>query len=66
MNPIGIVICNYNKRDFVVDCIRSVQESKVQNFDIYMVDNASGDDSVEAVKNEFGDSVTILQNNENL
>ena len=55
MNPIGIVICNYNKRDFVVDCIRSVQESKVQNFDIYMVDNASGDDSVEAVKNEFGD-----------
>lgn len=66
MNPIGIVICNYNKRDFVVDCIRSVQESKVQNFDIYMVDNASVDDSVEAVRKEFGDSVTILQNEENL
>lgn len=66
MNPIGIVICNYNKRDFVVDCIRSVQESKVQNFDIYMVDNASDDDSVEAVKREFGDSVTILQNEKNL
>lgn len=66
MNPIGIVICNYNKRDFVVDCIRSVQESKVQNFDIYMVDNASTDDSVEAVKKEFGDSVTILRNKENL
>ena len=66
MNPVGIVICNYNKRDFVVDCIRSVQESKVQNFDIYMVDNASADDSVEAVRKEFGDSVTILQNKENL
>lgn len=66
MNPIGIVICNYNKRDFVVDCIRSVQESKVRNFDIYMVDNASADDSVEAVRREFGDSVTILQNKENL
>lgn len=66
MKPIGIVICNYNKRDFVVDCIRSVQESKVQNFDIYVVDNASTDDSVEAVKKEFGDSVTILQNEENL
>ena len=45
MKPIGIVICNYNKRDFVLDCIRSVQESRVQNFDIYMVDNASTDDS---------------------
>ncbi len=66
MNPIGIVICNYNKRNFVVDCIRSVQESKVHNFDIYMVDNASADDSVEAVKKEFGNSVTILQNKENL
>lgn len=66
MKPIGIVICNYNKRDFVVDCIRSVQESKVQNFDIYVVDNASTDDSVEAVQKEFGDSVTILQNTENL
>lgn len=66
MNPIGIVICNYNKRNFVVDCIRSVQESKVHNFDIYMVDNASADDSVEAVEKEFGNSVTILQNKENL
>ena len=66
MNPIGIVICNYNKSAFVVDCIRSVKESKVQNFDIYMVDNASNDDSVEAVRREFGDSVTILENKENL
>lgn len=66
MKPIGIVICNYNKRDFVLDCIRSVQESRVQNFDIYMVDNASTDDSVAAVEKEFGDTVTILQNSENL
>ncbi|MBD5543585.1 MAG: glycosyltransferase family 2 protein [Lachnospiraceae bacterium] len=66
MNPIGIIICNYNKRDAVVECIRSVQESKVQNFDIYMVDNASADGSAEAVRREFGDSVTILQNKENL
>lgn len=66
MNPIGIVICNYNKKDFVVDCIRSVQESKVQNFDIFVVDNASTDGSAEAIKKEFGDSVTVLQNKENL
>lgn len=66
VKPIGIVICNYNKRDFVVDCIRSVQESKVQNFDIYVVDNASTDDSVEAIKKEFGDTVTLLVNKENL
>lgn len=66
MNPIGVVICNFNKRDFVLDCIRSVQESRVKNFDIYMVDNASTDGSVEAVKEEFGNQVTILANQENL
>lgn len=66
MNPIGIVICNYNKKDFVTECIRSVQESRVHNFDIYVVDNASSDGSAEAIKKEFGDSVTVLQNTENL
>ena len=66
MAPIGIVICNYNKKDFVVDCIRSVKESKVHNFDIYVVDNASTDGSVEAIQEEFGDSVTVLENKENL
>ncbi len=66
MNPIGVVICNYNKRDFVRQCIRSLQESKGINFDIFMVDNASTDGSVEAVREEFGDAVTILANRENL
>lgn len=66
MNPIGIVICNFNKRDFVLECIRSILESRVQNFDIYMVDNASSDGSAEAVKKEFGDCVTVIENSENL
>ena len=66
MNPIGIVICNYNKREFVLECIRSILESRVQNFDIYMVDNASSDGSAEAVKKEFPDRVTVIENSENL
>lgn len=66
MNPIGIVICNYNKRDFVLECIQSVLESTVHNFDIYMVDNASTDGSIEAVRSRFGEKVTILANSENL
>lgn len=66
MNPIGVVICNYNKRDFVLECIQSVLESRVHNFDLYMVDNASTDGSVDAVRERYGDSVTILQNAENL
>lgn len=66
MNPIGVVICNYNKKDFVLECVQSVLESKVQNFDIYVVDNASTDGSVEALRQAYGKKITILTNRENL
>ncbi len=66
MKKTGIVICNYNKSDYVVNCIQSVLESKTDDFDLYMVDNASTDDSVEAVKKRYGNRVTILVNKENL
>lgn len=66
MKAIGIVICNYNKADYVCRCIESVLDSDMDNFDIYMVDNASEDNSVEMVTERFGDKVTILENSENL
>lgn len=66
MNPVGVVICNYNKKDFVLECVQSVLESKVLNFDIYVVDNASTDGSVAALKEAYGDQITILANEENL
>ncbi|MCM1244058.1 MAG: glycosyltransferase family 2 protein [Roseburia sp.] len=66
MKKIGIVICNYNKREYVVNCIQSVLESKTDDFDIYVVDNASTDDSVEAIRSKYGDQVTVLVNSENL
>ncbi len=66
MKAIGVVICNYNKCEFVVNCIQSVLENKVKNFDIYVVDNASTDDSVETIQKEFGNTVTLLVNKENL
>lgn len=66
MNPIGVVICNFNKKDYVLECVQSVLESKVDNFDIYVVDNASTDGSVEALEKTYGDQITVLANEENL
>lgn len=66
VSSIGIVICNYNKSSYVVNCIQSVLESDIDNFDIYVVDNASTDDSVEQIEKNFGDKVTLLINKENL
>lgn len=63
---IGIVICNYNKRNYVVNCIQSVLESDTSDFSVYVVDNGSTDDSVEQMRIRFGERIQILKNKENL
>ena len=55
MKDVGVVICNYNKQEYVVRCIQSVLESKYQDFDLYVVDNASTDNSVECIQQMYGD-----------
>lgn len=74
--PVGIVICNYNKSEYVVNCIQSVLESDMKNYEIYVVDNASTDDSVDRIWVRFAEYInpvaaqrpgmTLLQNQENL
>lgn len=66
MKALGIVICNYNKKDYCLRCIQSVLDSDFKDYDIFVVDNASSDGSSEAVRNRYGDRVTLLQNTENL
>jgi len=64
---IGIVICNFNKKDYVIKCVRSVLSQDFQDFDLYVVDNASTDGSPEAIRKEFlGERVVLIQNEENL
>lgn len=66
MKKIGIVICNFNKKDFVISCIDSVLKQTMQDFDLYVVDNASTDGSVDAIKAMQGDKLTLIENKENL
>ena len=63
---IGVVICNFNKKDFVIESVKSVQESQGVDPDIFVVDNASSDGSVAALRSLYGDSITVLANSENL
>lgn len=65
MKELGIVICNYNKEDYIVNCIKSVLASSFDSYDVYVVDNASTDGSVDRIREEFGDRVTLLVNQEN-
>ena len=59
MKKIGIVICNYNKEDAVLECIQSILESRFQDFDLFVVDNGSTDQSVKRIKEKYASSVTL-------
>lgn len=50
---LGIVIVNYNTRDQLRDCLRSLQASQGVSFLTYVVDNCSPDASAAMVRAEF-------------
>ena len=62
---LAIVICNWNKKDYVLKCVESVFASDFHDFDLIVVDNASTDGSAEAIAARFGDSVRLIVNSEN-
>lgn len=54
MLDLGIVIVNYNVRDFLRDCLASVYDSRVDfTFGVCVVDNGSSDGSADLVAGEF-------------
>ncbi len=50
---LGIVILNWNTRDLLRDCLRSVEASRGVSMRVCVVDNASDDGSAEMVAAEF-------------
>lgn len=66
MKDLGIVICNFNKVDYLKGCLETLFKSNFENlfYDVIVVDNASTDGSSEFVKESYP-SVILLQNKEN-
>ena len=59
MLDLGIVIVNWNTRDLLRDCLRSVEQSEGVSYRVVVVDNASNDGSAEMVRAEFPDVALI-------
>ena len=62
----AIIICTYNKKEYVLKCLASLFEQTWQDFDIIVVDNASSDGTSEAVMDAYGSKVTLRRTDENL
>lgn len=61
---VSIIIVNYNGLRFLKDCFRSLLNQDYKHLEVIMVDNASTDQSVAFVRNNFPD-VKIVINQEN-
>lgn len=62
---LSIAIISYNTRELLLACLQSVQERTAGlDYEVIVVDNASCDGSVEAVRAQFP-QVTVLANSEN-
>ena len=62
---IAVVIINWNSYLHSRNCIRSLNESSIKDFDIILVDNASTDVSGEKLRDEFND-IIFLKTSSNL
>ena len=65
-HKISIVVVSYNVREFLYQCLLSVQRATTKlDTQIFVVDNASVDGSVQMVKRHYPD-VILMENKENV
>jgi N-acetylglucosaminyl-diphospho-decaprenol L-rhamnosyltransferase len=66
MLDLSIIIVNWNTRDLLIQCLRSIYETiNTLSFEVIVVDNASTDDSVAVTRERFP-HVKILENQDNV
>jgi len=65
MVSVSIIFVNYNGREYLKDCLYSLEKQTFKDFEIIFVDNASNDDSVEFVKRTYP-KVKIIESEKNL
>ena len=64
-DKVGIVILNWNGREVLLDCLRSVSRLRYPHFEVIVVDNGSRDGSKEMLARDFP-GVLRIENDVNL
>ncbi len=62
---VAVIIVNWNQRDLLLEAVESVVNSSWSKIKVIVVDNASGDGSVDAVRQAFPE-VEVIVNDHNL
>lgn len=62
---VSVVIPNYNGKKYLETCMKSLMKQSLKPEEIIIVDNASKDGSIEYIKEEFKEKVTLICLDEN-
>lgn len=67
MEKVAIVILNWNGRQDTLECLKSLEKLKVENYRLqtFVVDNGSTDGSVDAIAQRYK-NINVIKNRENL
>jgi hypothetical protein len=66
LDPLYVIILNWNLADETIACVESVQASTAEPVHILVVDNGSTDDSLARLRARFGQSIALLPLADNL
>ncbi len=56
---VSVVIVNYNGRELLQKCLKSLSKQKYPNIEIIVVDNNSSDSSLDMISSEFPDVIQV-------
>ena len=62
---VSIIILNWNGLTDTTECLESLLKITYPNYNVILVDNASEGDDVDILRQQYGDYIEILQNDEN-
>lgn len=62
---LSIIIVNFNTSDLLRNCLTSIFNQKGVEYEVWVVDNASRDDSIQMVENDFP-KVKLIKNSQNI
>lgn len=65
-NGISVVVLNWNGKDVIDECIRSLLAQSYSDFEIILVDNGSTDGSLQTLRLKYAQSIRIIANPVNL
>ena len=66
MDNVIIILLNYNKSKYTLECLNSLLLSDYTNFEIIIVDNGSELEDFDILKNSIGENVILLRINKNI